>query len=118
MRVTAIAPKTPSGSFSLAIFLALFRGSVFQDDLVRYPVSQYRDLIVILQRDVDDLVDLFSRTHDADGNHALFEQDAFVNPPPFRRHVDGQAAADLLDLRIPNLVMPRAERLLRPRHGR
>src|SRR5271157_6405176 len=106
MSTAASAPKIPSPSF-LAIFLRLFRRPVFQDDFVAYPVSHDSGLVVVLQRQVNDLLDLLPRAHDAHGDHALTNRDAFMRPNPFAGHKDRQTPADLLNLAIPHSVETR-----------
>src|ERR1700675_1034878 len=112
MSTTASAPNTPSSSFFSAILLpALFRRPVSQDNFVANPVSHDCELVVIFQRQLNDLVDLFPRTHDSYWNHALANGLTFVHPRTLAGCRDGQAATDCLDLLVPNFVVTGSKRL-------
>src|SRR5271167_944340 len=104
MMTTKNAPNTPSSSFCLAILPTLFRRPVFQDDDIAYPVSHDCELVVVLQRQINNFFDLLPRTHDANWNHALANSLTLMHPRAFTGRENSQPAADRLNLLIPNLV--------------
>src|SRR5271157_2250076 len=106
----ANAVKIPIPSF-LGMDRSLFRCPVFQDHNIAHPVSHDSDLIVILQRDVDDLLDLVPRTHDSNRDHALREQRALfrVNPLTLCGLQDRQPTRDHSHLFIPHFVEARVD---------